>query len=259
MFQYSSVRTPSNLPFIGRTQLRFFEPDGGANPGGGTNPGGTGDTERQNLQGLLQRHNNDAMAVIATLLSENHGLRDERRSLRGQLPAQGAVVLSAEQATQWQAYQQLGAIDVLQTALTERGTFQAQIAGFQREKLIGQVAEAAGYKASVLGQLPGADKLEFTIGTATQDGKQVKTVTVKDGDKQTPLADYATTHWADFLPALTATTAHQQPAGTGWPRQNAGDAQAPGSALDVYAKRLQEQRDKTTNPLAPAATRSPLA
>jgi hypothetical protein len=259
MFQRSYFRTPSNPPFIGRTQLRFFEPDTGNNPAG---TGGTGDMDRQNLQGLLQRHNNDAMAVVATLLSENHSLRDERRTLRGQLPAQGAVVLSPEQATQWQAYQQLGALDVLQGALSERTTLQGQLAGLQREKLIGDVAAIGDgsrpWKASVLGQLPGADKLEFAIGETTKDGKQVKIVTVKDGDKQTPLADYASAHWADFLPALQAAPAVQQ-SGTNWPRQDAGNAPAPGGALDDYAKRFQDQRDKAHNPLAPAAPpRSPL-
>lgn len=260
MYQRSRfVRTPSNPSFIGRTQLRFFEPDGGNNPAGGNNPGGTQGDDRQNLQGLLQRHNNDAMAVVATLLSENHSLRDERRSLRGQLPAQGAVVLTAEQATQWQAYQQLGGVETLQTALTERGTLQTQVAGFQREKQLGEVAGVAGYKASVLGQLPGADKLEFSIGEVEKDGKKNKVVTVKDGDKQTPIADYAQSHWADFLPALQATThQQQQPSGTGWPRQDAGTSPAPGSALDAYAKKLQEQRDSVPNPLAPAAARSPL-
>ncbi|HEU5099212.1 MAG TPA: hypothetical protein VFU22_09340, partial [Roseiflexaceae bacterium] len=235
-------RTPRLPGHIGRTQLLFFEPEGGANPPGGQGgQGGQGDTDRQNLQGLLARHNNDAMAVVATLLSENHSLRDERRQLRGQLPGQGAVVLTPEQATQWQAYVQLGAPDALTSQLKERETFQGQLQGFQREKLLGEVASVAGYKASVLGKLPGADKLGFEIRESTVDGKPVKSVVVKDGDKETPLADYAKSTWADFLPALQAGQA-QQPAGTTFVHQSPGGA-PPASSLDTYAKRFQEQRD----------------
>lgn len=252
-------RTPGLPGFIGRTQLRFYEPDGGNNPAGGTGgQGGTGENpERQNLQGLLARHNNDAMAVVATLLSENHSLRDERRSLRGQLPGQGAVVLTPEQATQWQAYQQLGAVESLQTSLTERETFSGQLATLQREKLLGDVESVSGYRASVLSKLPGADKLGFEIRESTVDGKAVKSVVVKDGDKETPLADYAKSTWADFLPALQSSQV-QQPAGTTFVHQSAGGA-PPASPLDAYAKRFQEQRDSAPNPLAPVAARPPLA
>lgn len=257
MFQRSRfVRTPSNPPFIGRTQLRFFEPETGINPPGGITPPVD---DRQNLQGLLARHNNDAMAVVATLLTENHSLRDERRSLRGQLPAQGAVVLTPEQATAWSAYSALGAVDALQTALTERTTLQTQLSGMQRDQQIGDVAQVAGYKASVLKQLPGADKLTFEVRESTVDGKPIKAVFVKDGTTETPLDAYAKTHWADFLPALQATPATPPPpTGQPWPRQDAGNNPAPGSALDTYAKRLQEQRDGAPNPLAPSTARSPL-
>ena len=128
---------PSSLrPFIGRDQILFFEPDRGTNPGGGPAPvpapalppGSTPANDRQDLQGLLARHNNDAMQVVATLLAENHQLRDERRQLRGQVPAQGAVVLAGDDVQRWQQYQQLGAIDALQQQLQGAQTTQAELA-----------------------------------------------------------------------------------------------------------------------------------
>ena len=245
-----------------------YEPDTG-NPSGGNpnpnpanppaDPAGSGAGDRQNLQGLLQRHQGDAMAVIATLLSENHSLRDERRTLRGQLPAQGAVVLSAEDATRWQAYVQLGAVDALTQQLQGAQTTQAELASLRRESLLGKVQEVSGYKASVLGKLPGADTLDFQIREVEKDGKKAPTVIIKDGDKEAPLADYAKANWADFLPALQVTQS-PQPTGTTFVRQDAGGSPAPSSTLDAYAKRFQEQRDAAANPLAaPAATRSPLA
>lgn len=250
-------RTPAHTATLARLGLIAFEPDTGTNPAGGQGGQGDNQDDRQNLQGLLQRHNNDAMAVIATLLSENHGLRDERRQLRGQLPAQGAMVLSGDQATQWQSYQQLGAVADLQTALKDRDSAQGELANLRRDALIRDVAEVAGYKASVLGKLPGADKLAFEVRATEKDGKPVKSVVIKEGDKETPLADYAKAQWADFLPALTAGQS-QQPAGTSFVQQSAGGTAA-ASPLDDYAKRFQEQRDKAANPLAPAATRTPLA
>ena len=262
MFQRSSFRTPSNPPFIGRTQLRFFEPDNGTNPAGGTSgqgaQGGQGEGDRPNLQGLLQRHNNDALAVVATLLTENYGHRDRIRALSAQLPAQGAVVLTPEQAQTWQSYQQLGAVDVLTNALTERTALQGQLSGIQREKHLADVAGVAGYKASVLGQLPGADKLTFEVRESVVEGKPIKAVVVKDGTAETPLDAYAKTHWADFLPALQAAPALATATGTTFVAQNPGTGTPPASPLDAYAKRLQEQRDSVPNPLAPVAARSPL-
>jgi hypothetical protein len=258
---HTPYRTPSLRPFIGRDQLFFFEAEGGAQGGaGGSGQGGQGgdaNSDRQNLQGLLQRHQGDAMAVIATLLSENHSLRDERRTLRGQLPSQNAVVLSAEQAQQWQAYQQLGAIDAIQTRLQERETFHGELTGLRRGTLIRDAAEAAGYKASVLDKLPGAADLTFEVRETEKDGRREKAAFVKDKDgKETPIADYAKSNWADFLPALQTS---QQPAGTTFVQQHAGGT-PPASTLDAHMKRFQEQRDAAPNPLAPAApARSPLA
>jgi hypothetical protein len=192
------------------------------------------------------------MAVVATLLTENHSLRDERRTLRGQLPAQGTVVLTAEQATAWQAYQQLGAIDALTAQIQGAQTTQTELASLKRERMVATAAEAAGYKASVLGQLPGADKLTFEVREVDQDGKKVKSVVVKDADKETPLADHAKTHWADFLPALQAQGGQGgAPQGTTFVRQDAGGNPPPAGALDTYAQRFQAQRDAAPNPLAP--------
>lgn len=238
-------RMPSLRSSLLGRQLLFFEPDTGANPPGGTTPPAD---DRQNLQGLLQRHNNDAMAVIATLMAENHGLRDGRRELRSQVPPPGAVVLTAEQATQWQAYQQLGAVDALTAERTQAQTAQQELATLKRGQLVRDAADVAGYKASVLARLAG--ELPMEIRDTTVDGKAVKSVIVKDGDKETPLADYAKAQWADFLPSLQASAAAQQPAGTTFVPQPAG-GQAPANPLDAYIKDSQKQRDSAHNPLAP--------
>lgn len=255
---------PSSLrPSIGRDQILFFEPDRGTNPGGGPAPAPApapglppGSTpaadDRQNLQGLLARHNNDTMQVVATLLAENHQLRDERRQLRSQVPAQGAVVLAGEDATRWQQYQQLGAIDALTQQLQSAQATQAELASLRRQAVLSDVQTASGYKASVLAKLPGADGLTFEVRDVTADGKTSRAAFVKDKDgKEHPLADYAKSTWADFLPSLTANT-QAAPAGTTFVPQNPGGG-APADALSQHMQRFQQQRDQAPNPLAPAA------
>jgi hypothetical protein len=239
------------LSLISALHPRFEGDSGGGTGGTGTGNPNPAD-ERPNIQGLMQRHNNDAMGVITTLLTENYGHRDRIRQLQGQLPAQGATVLSAEQAAQWTAYQALGAPDALTTQLQGAQTSQAELARLQRERMVASAAEAAGYKASVLSQLPGADKLTFEVREADVDGKKVKHVFVKDGDKETPLADHAKNQWADFLPALQAQQTQTQtpPAGTTFPRQDAGGGQ-PANPVDAYAQRMQAQRDAAPSPFAP--------
>jgi hypothetical protein len=229
-----------------------YEGDGG---GGGTgNPApapAPAPTDAPNVQGLLDRHQGNAMGVIATLLSENHGYRERNRQLQAQLPAQGAVVLTPEQVATWTAYQALGAPDVLTTQLQGAQTSQAELAKLQRERMVASAAEAAGYKASVLSQLPGADKLTFEVREVEQNGAKVKTVFVKDGDKETPLADHAKTQWADFLPALQQPAQGGQPGAPGvpFPRQDAG-GNPPANTVDAYAQRYQAQRDAAPSPFA---------
>lgn len=200
------------------------EPDTGGGQGGQQppapapgDPGGAGAGDRQQLQGLLARHQGDAMAVIATLLAENHGLRDERRTLRGQLPAQGAAVLTPEQATAWQAYQQLGTIEQLTQQGQAAQTTAGELKTLKRDLELRDVAAAADYQLDVLRTLAG--DLAFVVKDEQQDGKPVKTVAVKDGDKEIPLDDYAKARWAAFLPALRP-AAQQRPA-IGTPRQAA--------------------------------------
>jgi regulator of replication initiation timing len=223
-----------------------------ADNGGGTGGQQQGD-DRQNLQGLLQRHNNDAMQVIATLLAENHGLRDERRQLRSQLPAQGATVLTSEQAQQWTAYQQLGALDALKQQLEQAQTAGGELATLRRQQLLGQVQEASGFKASVLDRLPGADKLTFELRDSQVDGKAVKAVVVKDAEgKEHPLTEYAKQQWADFLPALQVQTqAPPAPTGTPFPAQNPGTGGPPKTVLESSIADFQKAREAGVNPLAP--------
>ena len=74
----------------------------------------------------------------------------------------------------------------------------------------------AGFKPTVLDRLAVQDGLTVVI-KAEKDkaGKDVEVPHVKgEGDATTPLADYAKTHWADFLPALKGEEARPTPPGS---------------------------------------------
>lgn len=167
------------------------------------------------VQGLLQRHQGDPFAVIATLMGENAQLREARRQLQGQIPAQGAVVLAGEDATRWQAYAALGAPAEVQAALAERDTTKRELTQLRRDLELRDVAAIGDgttpYKLAVLQQLAG--DTQFAIKEAVVGGRAVRSVVVKDGDKEVPLAEYAKARWADFLPAL-ATAATRPAIGT---------------------------------------------
>lgn len=162
------------------------------------------------FQRLLERNNSDALRLAEQLYRENHDYRERNRTLQGQLPAQGAVVLSSEDAARWQQYTQLGAIPDLQTAIQERQTLQTELATLKQDAVLRDVADTAKVKFSVL-KTVGAG-LEYVIKDETVSGKPAKVVYIKDGETETKLDDYANTHWADFLPALRAQTETPRPA-----------------------------------------------
>lgn len=143
----------------------------------------------------------DAAGVL--LLQENRGYREQIRTLEqqvrdleGRVPGDDAVVLSGDDATRWQAYQELGAPDEIRQQREEYQTL-------QRRQLLGEAATAAGFKAPVLERL--ADGLTVELRDVQQDGQTVRRpfVVPEEGDA-VALPDYARQNWADFLPALTA-------------------------------------------------------
>jgi hypothetical protein len=219
-------------PMLGRTfNFRYYqdqEDSRGANAGGGNqggNAGGNaGGNQAGNAQGgqanqganqggqannqpdlaqvlerLVSRNGGSVDAVGIQLLSENHGYRQRIRDLEGRVPAEGAVILAGEDAQRWQAYQALGQPTDVQTAITELTTL-------RRDKAIADAADAAGYKAKVLGQLPKVDKLTFSVKEESENGQTVKRAYVKDGDTEEPLTTYAERVWEEFLPVLGADT-----------------------------------------------------
>lgn len=218
-----------------RRQWRFFSADTGQGGGGqgnaqgggtaesGSSTGGTtGGSARQpsddriaeGLQRLADRHG-DGLSMV--LYRDNYQLREELRTVRSQLPAEGGAVLSREEAERWRAYQALGAPSDLQTAVEARTTAEAKLKELERDGTLRDVAAALKWRFRVLKDRDAAaGGLTYTIATA-DDG--TKTITVKDAaGAESPLADYAKKHWEDYLPALQEAEAAPS-GGTSFPRQ----------------------------------------
>jgi hypothetical protein len=152
------------------------------------------------FQNLMARAGSDAAALARQLFDENYRYRDRIRELEKTAPAQGAVVLSADDAAKWQAYQTLGAPADVQKTIEAGKTL-------QRDLELRDVAAAAGYSTDVLRTLAG--DLAFEVRDEQKDNKPVKAVYVKVDGKDIPIETHATAQWAAFLPALKPVQAGQ--------------------------------------------------
>jgi hypothetical protein len=213
------------------------------------------------FQRLLDRYKNDGIAMAEKLFSENYAYRTQIRDLERQVlevqskaPAEGAIVLTGNDAQTWAAYQALGKPDELKQGLEEKTQLQGKLQNMERETTLRTVAETVGYKAGVLANLDKIAKAEgkalsFDVRETTVDGKTVKAAYVKDGDKELPLTEYATTNWADFIPALTVQGTQQQ-SGTRYPAQHAGNgAGGKTDPVEAFLQRQEASRAAVKNPL----------
>lgn len=213
-----------------------------ADPGTGT------DALNRALAGLLSRHGSTD-AVALHLLNENHTLREARRTLQGQVPAEGAVVLTPEQAQQWQAYQQLSPDPAqLRTRLTdgtaalerEQGRELAQVGQADSTVLMDRL-RAAGLRAEVR-EVPGQN------GAAATRAVHVLNA---EGQDQGELRAYATQHWAAYVPALfpqAASGGAGQGTGTVVTGQAGAGTGAAGNGLTSFADRILAERQAAANP-----------
>ncbi len=178
------------------------EADTDADPQGGS----SGKTRASDV---LEQYGRDALRLaekLADVQSDNYRLREERRGLKqqlteavGKVPADGSKVLTTDEAAAYSAYVALGKPADIKSAIETKGAAEQELTVLKREKQIAKAAEALGYKASVLERL--ATDLDIQVRPVKDSAPLV--VVVANGE-ETALADYATTNWPDFLPALEA-------------------------------------------------------
>lgn len=205
---------------------------------------------RQGYEGLVQRQGSvDAAAFL--LYQENHTYREKLREteqqlkdLRAKLPDEGTVILDADKAKAWEAYQGLGAPDEVKKIKDE-------YTGLKRQAHFRAVAEVHGFNPVVLAGLPGAADLTIELGEETANGKTVKVAYVVQQDgKKIALPDYAKQTWEPFLPALQQ-GAGQQAQGKGTPfiRQQAGAGTKPADKVQERLEARRKARADQKNPL----------
>jgi len=219
-------------------------------PQGGANS--SNDTIARGIERLLERNGNDANAALLVLYRDNYDLREANRQLKSQVPAEGATVLTGDDAAAWAAYTQLGKPADLQAAIAQRDQAQGDLAKLQRSAMIRTAAEAAGYKPTVLESLDAqtGGAATYEVREVEQDGKRAKVAYVKVGESEAqPLDQYAQAQWADFLPALVTQPQATQPPGTPYPAQQSGGRAAETDFVAKWQSEQEEARKAVKNPL----------
>lgn len=219
-----------------RRPWMVFDADAGGSEGG-PNPQGNDQAEYtptgilpddvvEGLRNLIDRRDGDTSQALELLYRDNFNLREQLRALRGQLPQDGQRVVDAADADALTAYRELGEIDALRQSLQDLDDLRERVAQAERDALIREVAEIAGYKPSVLAEI-GRD-LQFEIAEVQDAGGTRRVANVKDGDRAIPIHDWMKSNRADFLPALAVEK--QPPAGNGprpKPSAQGGQGQEP--------------------------------
>jgi hypothetical protein len=163
-------------------------------------------SEPEGYKALLEKHGSPD-AVALTLYTDNYKLRDKNRELSARIPAEGAVVLSGDDAARWRSYQELGKPDDLKKIVREHGEFSKENGRLKRTTELDDIADLAGYKRSVFRTVAG-DTAFVVTEEKKRDASTGKDVVVRvphvkgEGDETTPLSEYAEAHWTDFLPSL---------------------------------------------------------
>lgn len=180
---------------------------------------------RTDARKLLNRHRGRAEEAIAALVDENKDLRVERRELREKVAAiskPGTVILSADDAKEYEGFKALGkkAAD-LKKELDGVPELRAKVADHDRRAIAEEAAPLVGYNAAALRELITDKRLEISFRDDTKEGKPVRIPLVKvagdDKAQPIPLTEYATKNLTAYIPALTAkpsTGSTQQSAST---------------------------------------------
>ena len=171
------------------------------------------------FQTLLAKHNNDATGLASKLFDENFQYRQTIREMKAKQPGEGAVVLTADEAKKWQAYEALGQEPKeIKKALEKVPTLEQankELASMESLRELADVGlDGSKLKLSVLkdqlSRYPDA-VIRFEE-TTDKDGNKAKVAYIKDkpDGAESSFTDFAAQNLSDYLPALKV-TAEQTP------------------------------------------------
>jgi hypothetical protein len=194
------------------------------------------------FQNLLGKYNNDGVKLASQLFDENYQYRNQIRDLKATAPKDGSLVLSADEAKQWKAYQDLGvepekikeSLDKLPVLETENSKLT------KRDKL--REIETLGYDLEVLedrmSAFPNAEITVKKSKDAKDATKEVKTPYVTLDGKESSLDDFAKSNFAKFLPVLKVSNEAQTPRSGSTP-----DPKPSGAGTSVFDRIRQKVAD----------------
>lgn len=243
---------------------RYYADDDGTGSGGS----GAGDDQgKVKPSDILARYGQTAESALrmAEKLAEsensNYGLREKNRTLRTEVtelkaktPADGARILTADEAKSFEAFTALGKKpDEIKTALDASSTTATELATLKRKQQLHDVQALTGFDPDVLGEI-GPD-WQYTFKDEQADGKPVKVVYIKDGDNESRIDEHAKV--LKFLPALrpaaggtgTGEQGGTQQRGTAFVQQHAGGGGATGDKAAQFIAQQEATRKTQTNPL----------
>lgn len=198
----------------------------------------------RSLQNLINRHGG-ADRTAELLFGENREYRARIRELEGQLPAAGTLVLTADQAQAWQAYQQLGPDPA---ALRDRLTQGVQAIERETSRTL---ADASGANPDVLADRLRVSGLRAEVRDIPAEGttparREVRVLNA-EGQDQGELRAYATQHWAPFVPALYPTAQGAQGQGITVAGQAGPSSSTPNPGQSLLEQRI-AAREQAANP-----------
>lgn len=206
-------RSPE-IPF-GVTRLLDGDDGGG---GGASGP----EAPRQNAADVVTRYSGDAVRMAGQIVdveTDNYKLQRKRDDLqrdldavKGRVPADDAVVLTAEDARAWEVYKALGKPDEVKASLATGQAAIAERNTFRRAQTLEDAAKAANLKPGVLKLLAkDADVQVREIDALKQDGttekQKVAVVVTRDAagkESDVPIRDYFKAQGEDVLQSLDA-------------------------------------------------------
>lgn len=196
------------------------------------------DEIRSFVQNILS--NGNVNQQVQTLMTDNFDLREKNRVLRGdnevlrsKVPAEGAVVLTGDDAKTYEAFValKLKPADIAKLQ-TDFQALQGKVATAERKGSIAQAAKAEGYDETVLGTLVGDHELTIAPVTEEVEGQNKAVdrafIGIKDATgavTKTRLSEYIEKNHAKFIPSLTVeegeSGSESSANGTKYPRQQA--------------------------------------
>jgi hypothetical protein len=195
------------------------------------------------FQRLLEKNNNDGIKLASQLFDENYQYRTQLRDLKEKQPKDGSLVLSQDEAKQWNLFKELGDPKEIKKSLDKMPELEKtnkELAGMENLRELADLGlEGSKLKLSVLkDQLAKYPDAQFTFKTEKdKDGVEAKVAYIKSNaeSQETPFSQFATENLADYLPSLKVSPEAQPPI-----PGNTGDPKPHGDTKTGFFDRIRE-------------------